>query len=88
MELKSYNKSKKFIEYANEKLVKLEERLGLKIETFSELYDNLSEDEQKEFVDLLKGADDETERNNKSKHPNTRKPKPRNKVKHGVRKKK
>lgn len=84
----NYKKSKEFIEYANEKLVQLEERIGMKIDSFSELYDNLSEEEQKEFVEKLKGADDETERMKKSKHPNTRKPKPRNKVKHGVRKKK
>lgn len=81
-------KGQKFIEFANAKLVELENKLGVQIEGFNELYENLSQEDQGEFMELLKQADEE-KLEKKSKHPCTRKPKARQRgVKHGRRKKK
>lgn len=86
---KGYKKSEELINFANEKLVEIETRIGMKLNGFSELYDNLSQEDQEKFVKLLKAS--EAEQNAmapKSKHPCTRKKKKQIKVKHGNRKKK
>ena len=86
---KGYKKSEELINFANEKLVEIENRIGMKLNGFSELYDNLSVDDQKKFVDLLKASEAEQAANTpRSKHPCTRKKKKQIKVKHGNRKKK
>ena len=85
---KGYTKSEKLLTFANQKLEEVENRIGMQLSGFSELYDNLSEEDQKTFIDLLKDAEKEQYKHERTKHPCTRKKKKAPKVKHGNRKKK
>ena len=53
----------------------VEDRIGMQLSGFSELYDNMSEEDQKTFLDLLKAANKEQYKHERTKHPNTRKKK-------------
>lgn len=85
---KGYTKSEKLLTFANQKLEEVENRIGMQLSGFSELYDNLSEEDQKTFINLLKDAENEQYKHERTKHPCTRKKKKAPKVKHGNRKKK
>ena len=85
---KGYTKSEKLLTFANQKLKEIEDRIGMQLSGFSELYDNMSEEDQKTFLDLLKAANKEQYKHERSKHQCTRKKKKAPKVKHGNRKKK
>lgn len=86
---KGYKKSEELINFANQKLVEIETRIGMKLNGFSELYDNMSVEDQEKFIALLKASETEQYANTpRSKHPCTRKKKKQIKVKHGNRKKK
>ena len=86
---KGYKKSEELINFANEKLVEIEKKIGMKLNGFSELYDNMSVEDQEKFIALLKASEAEQAANTpRSKHPCTRKKKKQIKVKHGNRKKK
>ncbi len=85
---KGYTKSEKLLTFTNQKLEEVENRIGMQLSGFSELYDNLSEEDQKTFIDLLKDAEKEQYKHERTKHPCTRKKKKAPKVKHGNRKKK
>ncbi len=85
---KGYTKSEKLLTFANQKLEEVENRIGMQLSGFSELYDNLSEEDQKTFINLLKDAEKEQYKHERTKHPCTRKKKKAPKVKHGNRKKK
>lgn len=85
---KGYTKSEKLLTFANQKLKEIEDRIGMQLSGFSELYDNMSEEDQKTFLDLLKAANKEQYKHERTKHPNTRKKKKAPHVKHGNRKKK
>lgn len=85
---KGYTKSEKLLTFANQKLKEIEDRIGMRLNGFSELYDNMTEDDQKTFIELLKEANKEQYKHERSKHPCTRKKKKAPKVKHGNRKKK
>lgn len=86
---KGYKKSEELLNFANEKLVEIENKIGMKLSGFSELYDNMEPADQEKFLELLKASEAEQYANTpKSKHPCTRKKKKQIKVKHGNRKKK
>lgn len=85
---KGYTKSEKLLTFTNQKLKEIEDRIGMQLNGFSELYDNMSEEDQKTFIELLKAANKEQYKHERSKHPCTRKKKKAPKVKHGNRKKK
>jgi hypothetical protein len=85
---KGYTKSEKLLTFANQKLEEVENRIGMQLSGFSELYDNMSEEDQKTFIGLLKDAEKEQYKHERTKHPCTRKKKKAPKVKHGNRKKK
>lgn len=86
---KGYKKSEELLNFANEKLTEIEKRIGMQLSGFSELYDNMSEEDQKKFVDLMKASEKEQYDNApRTKHPCTRKKKKAPHVKHGNRKKK
>ena len=85
---KGYTKSEKLLTFANQKLKEIEDRIGMQLSGFSELYDNMSEEDQKTFLDLLKAANKEQYKHERSKHQCTRKKKKAPNVKHGNRKKK
>ena len=85
---KGYTKSEKLLTFANQKLKEIEDRIGMQLSGFSELYDNMSEEDQKTFLDLLKAANKEQYKHERTKHPNTKKKKKAPHVKHGNRKKK
>lgn len=76
------------LNYANQKLEEIESRIGMQLSGFSELYDNMTQEEQETFLRMMKEAEKEQYDNEKPKHPNTRKKKRPAKVKHGPRKKK
>lgn len=85
---KGYTKSEKLLTFTNQKLKEIEDRIGMQLNGFSELYDNMSDEDQKTFIELLKAANKEQYKHERSKHPCTRKKKKALKVKHGNRKKK
>lgn len=85
---KGHKQSEKLITFANEKLTEIEKRIGMELSGFSELYDNMSEEDQKTFVTLMKAAEKEQYANARTKHICTRKKKKAAHVKHGNRKKK
>ena len=86
---KGYKKSEELLNFANEKLAEIEKRIGMQLSGFSELYDNMSEEDQKKFVELMKASEKEQYDNApRTKHPCTRKKKKAPHVKHGNRKKK
>ena len=85
---KGYTKSEKLLTFANQKLKEIEDRIGMQLSGFSELYDNMSEEDQKTFLDLLKAANKEQYKNKRTKHTKKKKKKKAPHVKHGNRKKK
>lgn len=86
---KGYKKSEELLNFANEKLTEIENRIGMKLNGFSDLYENMSQEDQEKFLKLLKASEAEQYANEpRSKHQCTRKKKKKVNVKHGPRKKK
>ncbi len=86
---KGYKKSEELLNFANQKLTEIETRIGMQLSGFSELYDNMSEEDQKKFMELLKASEKEQYDNApRTKHKCIRKKKKSPNVKHGNRKKK
>lgn len=85
---KGYKKSEELLNFANQKLEEIEKRIGMKLNGFSELYDNMSEEDQKKFIELMKASEQEQYKHERTKHQCTRKKKKAPHVKHGNRKKK
>lgn len=86
---KGYRKSEELLNFANEKLDEIEKRIGMQLNGFSELYENMSVEDQKTFLELLKASEEEQKANAPhTKHKCVRKKKKRVNIKHGNRKKK
>lgn len=86
---KGYKKSEELLNFTNQKLTEIETRIGMQLSGFSELYDNMSEEDQKKFMELLKASEKEQYDNApRTKHKCIRKKKKSPNVKHGNRKKK
>jgi hypothetical protein len=86
---KGYRKSEELINFANKKLIEIETKTGMKLSGFSELYENLSKEDQLTFMELLKASEEEQyTRERHTKHQCARKRKPRKNIKHGNRKNK